>query len=182
LWIIYFNKQAFGTVSLLANKGIGSGSVMIRISTKLDERAVVADGKTDNKATLFAEVARIASESYGLDAAILVDRLEERERLGATGFGGGSAIPHCKYDDIQKPVGVFIRLSKAIDYDAIDDGQVDLVFALISPSHDGAAHLRALAEVSRMFRDEGSCAQLRGAADAAAVYALLTFNEERDAA
>ena len=155
---------------------------MIRISTRLNERAVVTGCKIDNKSSLLAEIAKVASESYGLDAAMLLDRLEEREKLGATGFGGGSAIPHCKYDDIDAPLGVFVRLAKAIDYEAIDDGHVDLVFALISPSGDGAAHLRALAEVSRMFRDESSCAQLRGAGDAGAIYALLTYDEERDAA
>ena len=155
---------------------------MINISTKLDERAVVSAGVIGDKTALFTEIGRIAAESYGLDPAIVVDRLEERERLGATGFGGGTAIPHCKYDGVSQPLGVFIWISKALDYDAIDDGHVDLVFALISPSQDGAAHLRALAEISRMFRDEYSCAQLRGAGDASALFALLAASQERDAA
>jgi PTS system nitrogen regulatory IIA component len=166
-------------------KGSHWGAVirdMINISTKLDERAVASAVVIGDKTALFTEIGRIAAESYGLDPTIVVDRLDERERLGATGFGGGTAIPHCKYDGVSRPLGVFIRLSKALDYNAIDDGYVDLVFALISPSQDGAAHLRALAEISRMFRDENSCAQLRGAGEASALYALLTSHEERDAA
>jgi PTS system nitrogen regulatory IIA component len=79
-------------------------------------------------------------------------------------------------------VGIFVRLEKPIDYQAVDDEPVDLVFALVSPIGDGAAHLRALAEVSRMFRDEKFCAQLRGAADADAIFALMTMSEQRDAA
>jgi nitrogen PTS system EIIA component len=102
--------------------------------------------------------------------------------LGPTGFGGGTAIPHCKVDGLDSPVGVFVRLAKPVDYDAIDDEAVDLVFALFSPVNDGAAHLKALAEVSRMFRDEASRSQLRGAKDADALYALLAGFEERDAA
>jgi PTS system nitrogen regulatory IIA component len=106
----------------------------------------------------------------------------ERERLGPTGFGGGTAIPHCKVSGIDMPVAVFARLSKPVPYDAVDDEPVDLVCGLISPAQDGASHLRALAEVSRLFRDEKFLAQLRGAADSAAMFAVLTLSEERDAA
>ncbi|MEE9434883.1 MAG: PTS sugar transporter subunit IIA [Sphingorhabdus sp.] len=155
---------------------------MIRTSTRLDEGAVVADTKCSDKFALMAKIASLASENYGLDASKLLESLEERERLGATGFGGGTAIPHCKYDGIDTPRGIFVRLAKPMDYAAVDDGHVDLIYALVSPTHDGAAHLRALAEVSRMFRDEQSVAQLRGAGDAAALFALLTYDEERDAA
>ncbi len=155
---------------------------MIRISTRLDEAAIVANGRCADKAAILKQIASLAAKCYGLDATRLLEGLEERERLGATGFGGGTAIPHCKYDAIERPLGIFLRLERAVDFGAVDDGQVDLVFALISPAHDGAAHLRALAEVSRMFRDERSCAQLRGAADSSALYALMSYDEERDAA
>ncbi len=144
--------------------------------------AVATDIQCSGKAAILAKLAALASKTYSLDAAILLDGLEERERLGTTGFGGGTAIPHCKVAGIDAPVGVFLRLAKAVDYESVDDVPVDLVFGLISPAHDGAAHLRALAEVSRMLRDEKSCAQIRGAADADALFALLTLNEERDAA
>jgi PTS system nitrogen regulatory IIA component len=117
-----------------------------------------------------------------VDAHAVLDGMVERERLGPTGFGGGTAIPHCKTSGIDMPVAVFARLSKPVPYDAVDDEPVDLVCALVSPAQDGASHLRALAEVSRLFRDEKFCAQLRGAADSSAMYAVLTFSEERDAA
>jgi nitrogen PTS system EIIA component len=155
---------------------------MIRISSHLAIGAVVTDVNCQGKTALLDRIATIADQNYAADAALVSESLQERERLGPTGFGGGTAIPHCKAAGLDKPVGVFVRLEKPIDYQAVDDEPVDLVFALISPIGDGAAHLRALAEVSRMFRDEKFCAQLRGAADADAIFALLTLSEQRDAA
>ncbi len=155
---------------------------MIRITSTLADGAVATDVHCANKTAILEKLAELAAKNYGLDAAAILDGLDERERLGPTGFGGGTAIPHCKMAGLNAPVGVFLRLVKPVHYDAVDDKSVDLVFGLISPASDGAAHLRALAEISRMFRDEKSCRQLRGAADASALYALLALTEERDAA
>lgn len=155
---------------------------MIRISTCLEAGAVATVPHMANKTALLEKIVKLASESYGLSPADLFDGLQERERLGPTGFGGGTAIPHCKIAGLDAPVGIFIRLDKPVDYAAVDDEPVDLVFALVSPRNDGAAHLRSLAEVSRMFRNEKFCAQLRGAADSDAIFALLTLSEARDAA
>jgi nitrogen PTS system EIIA component len=155
---------------------------MIRITTRLSDGAVISDLKSADKDALLSAVAGLAAKNYGFNGEQAHESLVERERLGPTGFGGGTAIPHCKVDGIDGPVGVFVRLDKPIEYDAIDDEPVDLVFALFSPVNDGAGHLKALAEVSRMFRDEASRAQLRGAKDGDALYALLAGFEERDAA
>jgi PTS system nitrogen regulatory IIA component len=155
---------------------------MIRISTRLVEGAVVANLVCAGKSDLLARLSTLAAENYLLDPSTVLDGLIERERLGPTGFGGGTAIPHCKVSGIDVPVAVFARLAKPVDYDAVDDEPVDLVCALISPAQDGASHLRALAEVSRLFRDEKFRTQLRGAADAGAMFALLTLSEERNAA
>jgi nitrogen PTS system EIIA component len=155
---------------------------MIRISTRLSDGAVLSGLQLASKDALLSTLAALAAKNYGFDANAAQESLVERERLGPTGFGGGTAIPHCKVAGLDGPVGVFARLEKPVEYEAIDDEPVDLVFALFSPVNDGAAHLKALAEVSRMFRDEASRAQLRGAKDADALYALLAGFEERDAA
>ncbi len=155
---------------------------MIRITSTLADGAVATGVHCLNKAAILEKLSELAAKNYGLDAAAIHDGLDERERLGPTGFGGGTAIPHCKIAGIDAPIGVFLRLDKPVPYDAVDEKSVDLVFGLISPANDGAAHLRALAEISRMFRDEKSCRQLRGAADSAALFALLALSEERDAA
>ncbi len=155
---------------------------MIRILSGLVNGAVAADIGTNSKSELLSLLATMVGDSYSLDSVAILDGLQERERLGPTGFGGGTAIPHCKLSTIDKPVVAFVRLAKPVDYDAVDDEPVDLVCALVSPTQDGAAHLRALAEVSRLLRDEKYCAQLRGAADSDALFALLAISEERDAA
>jgi PTS system nitrogen regulatory IIA component len=155
---------------------------MIRISTRLVEGAVSANLVCTGKPDLLARLSAVAAENYSLDADNVHDGLVERERLGPTGFGGGTAIPHCKVNGIDTPVAVFARLAKPVDYDAVDDEPVDLVCALVSPAQDGASHLRALAEISRLFRDEKFRTQLRGAADSAAMFALLALSDERDAA
>ena len=136
---------------------------MIRLSTRLVEGAVAADILCSGKSDLLARLSVIAAENYFVDAHAVLDGMVERERLGPTGFGGGTAIPHCKISGIDMPVAVFVRLSKPVPYDAVDDEPVDLVCALVSPAQDGASHLR-------------------GAADSSAMYAVLTFSEERDAA
>lgn len=155
---------------------------MDRIGIMITEGAILSDCNVAGKQDLLVLISKTAARQYGLDADLVYDGLDEREKLGSTGFGGGSAIPHCKYIGLDEPVGVFIRLAKGLDYAAVDENHVDLVFALISPADDGAAHLRALAEASRMLRDPDSCAQLRGASDSAAIYALLSSIRERYAA
>ena len=78
--------------------------------------------------------------------------------------------------------GYFARLDKGVDFDAADDQPVDLVFLLLAPESAGADHLRALARVSRLLRDEGRCAKLRATTDASALYAILVENLASDAA
>ena len=134
------------------------------------------------KADLMRTLAAKAGLLSGVDADIIVDRLNEREALGTTGFGGGIAIPHGRLPDIDRAFGVFMRLAESIDYQSVDDMPVDCVFALFSPADDGASHLRALARISRQFRDRAFVAKLRGARSPDALFALLAHREEADAA
>jgi PTS system nitrogen regulatory IIA component len=131
---------------------------------------------------LFTLLGEVAARVYALDAAQVTERLSEREKLGSTGFGGGIAIPHGKIAGVTGVLGVFVRLDKPIDFAAVDDLPVDLVFALLSPPDGGADHLKALARVSRRLRDRTFTAKLRGAGSSDALYALLTGIDARDAA
>ncbi|GAA0305086.1 PTS IIA-like nitrogen regulatory protein PtsN [Sphingomonas oligophenolica] len=135
-----------------------------------------------NKKALFQQLAVAASAAYGLDAAIVVERLVAREKLGSTGFGGGVATPHAKIPGLNHVVAVFAKLAQPIDFNAVDDLPVDIVFMLLSPVDAGAVHLKALARVSRRLRERGFVDKLRGAASRDALYALLTADEARDAA
>jgi nitrogen PTS system EIIA component len=144
--------------------------------------AVVATLSPSNKKTLFQQLGALAERIHGIAADTVVDRLNERERLGSTGFGGGVAIPHGKIDGLAHGVALFARLPSPIDFSAIDDLPVDLVFMLLSPTDSGADHLKALAEISRLLRDRGFVAKLRGAANDDALYALFAGTGARDAA
>jgi nitrogen PTS system EIIA component len=134
------------------------------------------------KKALFHQLATLAEAAHGVDSALVVERLTERERLGSTGFGGGVAIPHGKIDGLDRVVGVVARLAHPVDFASIDDEPVDLVFMLLSPTDAGADHLKALAQVSRVLRDRSFVAKLRGAASDDALLALFDGGETRDAA
>ena len=152
------------------------------LSDLLSAQAVVASLAVPNKKALFQQLAAIAGKIVEIDPKMVVERLGDRERLGSTGFGGGVAIPHGKIDGLERVVGVFARLAQPIDFNAIDDMPVDLVFLLLSPPDAGVEHLKALARVSRRLRDRAFVAKLRGAASEDALYALFTSGETRDAA
>jgi PTS system nitrogen regulatory IIA component len=143
---------------------------------------VVFVGNVENKAALFRLIAKHAAAIADADAMAVEAQLVAREKLGSTGFGDGVAIPHCRIDPLQKPFGMFFRLNTAVDYDSVDDLPVDCVFALFSPDADGAAHLPALARISRRLRDSDFVSKLRGARSTDAVFALLTSFEAADAA
>jgi nitrogen PTS system EIIA component len=155
---------------------------MTDLSDLLAPDAVVAGLSAGNKKTLFQQLGQVAARAYGLDPRAVAERLAEREKLGSTGFGGGIAIPHGKLDGLRGVTGVFVRLEKPVDFAAVDDLPVDLVFMMLSPIGAGAEHLKALARVSRRLRDRAFAAKLRGAGSPDALYALLTGVEARDAA
>jgi PTS system nitrogen regulatory IIA component len=155
---------------------------MSRLGEILSPRAIVAALQVRNKKFLFQQLAQIAAGLTGADPRRIVDRLNEREKLGSTGFGGGVAIPHGKLEGLEHVVGVFARLEQPIEFGAIDEMPVDLVFLLLSPPDAGVEHLKALASVSRQLRDRSFVAKLRGAGSEDALYALLSGGETRDAA
>ncbi|BBK45017.1 PTS IIA-like nitrogen-regulatory protein PtsN [Allostella vacuolata] len=136
--------------------------------------AVIARLKVGSKKQALQELAKKASQITGLAERPIFEVLLERERLGTTGVGNGIAIPHGKLPELDRIVGVFARLDRPIDFDAIDEHPVDLLFLLLAPESAGADHLKALARVSRLFRDRAICEKLRGTDRADALFAILT--------
>jgi PTS system nitrogen regulatory IIA component len=155
---------------------------MTDLSDIVTIEAVEADFSAANKKALFQHLAAATARLTGLPAKRILKAVNEREKLGSTGFGNGSAIPHGKVDGLAHVFGYFARLSSPIDYDAVDDLPVDLVFFLLSPPDAGVDHLKALASVSRALRDRQTLDKLRGARSKDALFALLVGEEERDAA
>lgn len=155
---------------------------MSDLSDLLSVQAIDADLVVANKKALLQQLAAAASKQLGVPAKQIVTALNTREKIGSTGFGAGTAIPHGKIDGLSKVFGYFARLTPPIDFQAVDGLPVDLVFLLLSPPDAGADHLKALASVSRVFRDRQTVAKLRGARSRDALFALLAGVEARDAA
>ena len=154
----------------------------MEIADLVSPESVIADLKVVSKKQALQELAARASPLVGLPERVLFDGLLEREKLGTTGVGGGVAIPHGKFVPLGRTYGVFARLAQAIDFDAVDGQPVDLIFVLLAPQSAGADHLKALARVSRLFRDRAMCEKLRGTEKAEALYALLTESASSQAA
>ena len=138
-------------------------------------------GLVVSKKRLFHEVAELAALVYGVDAAKALDALQERESLGTTGVGQGVALPHAQLHGLEGVAGVFLRLEKPLDFDAVDRQPVDLVFALLAPKSTGVDHLKALALVSRRLREPDLRERLRANSDPVALHALLTTDQRRAA-
>lgn len=135
----------------------------------------------DKQAVLEA-LSRTFAHAWNLDSGEVLEQLEERERLGSTGFGRGVAIPHARMAGLQRPVAALLKLRQPIDFAAADGLPVDLVFGLISPENSGATHLHALAAISRLMRDERVHDALSEAPDEEALFSLLNNAADRDAA
>lgn len=130
--------------------------------------------RVTSKKQALQELSRRAAGLIGRSEREIYEVLTERERLGTTGIGSGIAIPHGKLARCDRLYGLFARLDVPIDFGAIDEQPVDLIFLLIAPEQAGADHLKALARISRLLRDRSTCEKLRGSETAEAIYALLT--------
>jgi nitrogen PTS system EIIA component len=145
----------------------------MNIGELLDRSAISTRVSAANKKKALAVIAEIAARNFGLDAGEVLDALTERELAGSTGVGHGVAVPHARLEGLARMRGVFVRLEAPVEFEAVDDQPVDLLFALFAPKDAGADHLRALARVSRLFRHGDLREQLRKARSADAVHALL---------
>ena len=144
------------------------------LSDLLSLDAVIPALRANSKKQVFQELAVRAAAVTGLAEREVFDTILQRERLGSTAVGRGVAIPHGRLAGLDRLVGLFVRLDRPVDFDAIDDLPVDLVFVLLAPEGAGADHLKALARVARVLRDQAITTKLRAADDAAAIYSLLT--------
>jgi PTS IIA-like nitrogen-regulatory protein PtsN len=146
----------------------------MQISDLLSPEGVLPSLKFKDKKHLLQHLSDKAAILTNLPAVRILETLVERERLGTTGVGQGIAIPHGRLAELGKITGVFAKLDTPIEYEAVDNQPVDLVFMLLAPEGAGADHLKALARVSRLLRNQAACEKLRKAGTAEALYAILT--------
>jgi PTS system nitrogen regulatory IIA component len=143
--------------------------------------AVIPALKVNGKKQAIQELAAKAARLTGYNERLIFETLMQREKLGSTGVGNGIAIPHGKLPKIEKLFGLFARLDRAIDFEALDGEPVDLIFLLLAPEAAGADHLKALARVARLLRDADVVSKLRASRDADALYAVLAMQSSRAA-
>lgn len=155
---------------------------MTPLSDLLLPNAIFPRARWQGRKQVLAEMSSAMAKAIGLDPRTVHEGVLERERLGATGVGEGVAIPHARLAGLTRAVGGFARLIEPADFEAIDERKVDLVFMLLAPAEASAEHLRALARVSRNFRQDGIRAALRNAETREAVLEVLCPNKIDNAA
>jgi PTS system nitrogen regulatory IIA component len=146
----------------------------MQLSDFIGSDAIFPGLKATSKKQLLQELATLAGDVANIDSRRIFEALLQREKLGSTGLGHGVAIPHGKFEQLDKVYGFFGRLKQPVDYDAVDGEPIDLVFLLLAPESAGADHLKALARISRLLRDSSIVKKLRGTDDATGLYAVLT--------
>jgi PTS system nitrogen regulatory IIA component len=144
------------------------------VANLITPNAIIPSLKANSKKQALQELSDRAADLSGLPAREILDALVQRERLGSTGTGDGVAIPHAKLARAKSMFGIFARVPRPIDFEALDGAPVDLIFLLVAPEAAGADHLKALARLARMLRDPLTTAKLRAARDVNALYSVLT--------
>jgi PTS system nitrogen regulatory IIA component len=135
--------------------------------------ADITDLEAKDKGRLLQELSSRAAASLGLEPGTVLTEILNREALGSTGIGGGAAIPHARIPGLQKPYGLLARLREPIDFDAIDEQPVDIVFFLLLPASAEAEQLNTLACVARKLRDRNALRDARRAVDGASLYRVI---------
>jgi PTS system nitrogen regulatory IIA component len=146
----------------------------MEIGDILSPEGVLPALKVKSKKQVLQELAHKASLVTGLAQRDIFDAMLQRERLGSTGMGRGVAIPHVKLPNLDKLHCFFARLEEPIDFEALDNEPVDLLFLLVAPEHASGDHLKALARISRIVREPRALERLRASKDRSALFAILT--------
>ena len=137
--------------------------------------AVIPALKVTSKKQAIQELSARAARLTGQGERVIFETLLQREKLGSTGVGNGIAIPHGKLPKLERLFGLFARLDRPVDFEALDGQPVDLIFLLLAPEGAGADHLKALARIARLLRDQDVAKKLRASRDAQAIYSVLAL-------
>ena len=146
----------------------------MKISDFLSEPDVMLDVGERDKTRLLRQLSTQAAAVLGLNADEVSTQIAKREELGSTGVGNGVALPHARLRGLKEPFGLLARLRRGIDFEAIDDQPVDIVFLLLLPDAPDDAQLNALACVARALRDPEALQRVRRATDREALVRAIT--------
>jgi PTS system nitrogen regulatory IIA component len=152
----------------------------MRITDILTDDMVVGSLRGRTKADVIEELAKVVTAHQPeIDHGRLVQALEDRERLNSTALGEGVAIPHGKLPGLKRVIAAFGRSTGGIDFSSLDGKPTHLFFLLVAPEDSAGAHLKALARISRLLKDDGFRARLMRAGDAAELYRTIREEDEK---
>jgi PTS system nitrogen regulatory IIA component len=149
------------------------GVFEMRLADVMGEDCIMTDLKARSKNDLLEEMAACVGPGLGLDAGRVLDALLDRERLGSTGIGHGVAIPHGRIKGLNGIRVFFGRSRRGVDFNSIDGAPVNLVFMIVAPENSAAAHLKLLAAISHLLKNQEFRSNLLGAGNAPEIYRLI---------
>lgn len=150
----------------------------MKLTDILDEGFIIPDLKAGSKRNVLEELVSVFKLKYpSIDTSEFLQVLLEREKLGSTGIGEGVAIPHGKVKDLDKLIVSFGRSKKGVDFNSTDSQAVNLFFLLIAPESSTGSHLKALAQISRLLKDEKTRESLRKAETRGEIYRIISEND-----
>jgi PTS system nitrogen regulatory IIA component len=152
----------------------------LKIKDFLDATSVIPDLKGRDKEAVLKEMADcVAAHHPSLNSQELFQVLTEREKISSTAIGEGIAIPHGKISRIDHVYGVFARSTLGVDFDSLDGQPTYLFFVLVAPENSAGDHLKALARISRLFKDPGFRARLMKEETGDEIFNTIREEDER---
>ena len=128
----------------------------------INKDSIFLDVRAESQKNVFKILGNIFSKKNKTLSSLIIDKLNERERLGSTSVGNGIAIPHTKIDGINETQVIFLKLKDGVDFSASDGKKIDLVFSIIAPENSESDHLLILSSISNFIRKKQKIDRLRG--------------------
>jgi len=151
----------------------------MKLTEILNEDLVISNLQSDEKTGVLDEMTRFMQEKNLInDREVVLNALIERENLGSTGIGFNVAIPHAKVKEIQKMTAVFGRSTKGIEFDSLDQEPVHLICLLIAPENSTGPHIKALARISRLLKDDSLRNDLMKASDSSEMFKITKLKDD----
>ncbi len=150
----------------------------MRIADILSRDRVIYELNSTGKQEVIREMTSLLPKEI-LDLDQVVQILMERERLGSTGIGEGVAIPHGKLAGLSSMIAAFGRSTRGVEFESLDGNPTHLLFLLVAPEDSAGAHLKALARISRLFKDSQFRKVLMGARDVDELYEAILEEDEK---
>jgi len=151
----------------------------VKITDFLNAETIIPTLASRDKNAALEEMAGWLASCHQLDKKKVLEVLLERERISTTAIGEGVAIPHGKLAGVERVLGVFARSAEGVDFASLDGAPTHLFFVLIAPENAAADHLKALARISRLLKDEVFRRRLMAGRSSQELYAIISEEDDK---